>query len=103
MTISPLVVELRQKEKHSFVDLFLTNLINRSSNLICLTVIGKIGISKVVDAPGKNLAAGTIPPLFVKLRQVGKPPFVDFFLGESCKENRSCKNGGCAENFLIKI
>jgi hypothetical protein len=32
------------------------------------------------------LAAGTIPPLFVKLRQVGKPPFVDFFLANLVKE-----------------
>jgi hypothetical protein len=52
VTTSPLVVELRQKEKHRFVDLFLTNLINISSNLICRTVVGKIGISKVVDTPG---------------------------------------------------
>jgi hypothetical protein len=60
-------------------------------------------------------SGGCTEKKFVKLRQVGKPPF---FLGESCKENRSFlsvqimgkmktyssyKSGGRAENFLIEI
>jgi hypothetical protein len=89
VTTSPLVVELRQKEKHRFVDLFLTNLINISSNLICRTVVGKIGISKVVDAPGQKFGSWDNTSVVCQVTSGWKTAFCRFFLGESCKGNRS--------------
>jgi hypothetical protein len=49
----------------------------------------KIGISKVVDAPGQKFGSWDNTSVVCQVTSGWKTAFCRFFLGESCKGNRS--------------